>query len=153
MTGDAHYERYRQLSVLLDRAFRVPGTRWRFGFDALMGLVPGVGDFVGALFGAYGVLVARRMGAPLVLQARMLGNVLLDATIGAVPLAGDLFDFAFKVHQRNFALLEDWQRDPHRVVRRTRLMLIVIPFAVVLIAIVSLVLAIAGLVAVARWLA
>lgn len=152
MTGEEHYARYQQFSVLLDQAFRVPGTRWRFGFDALMGLVPGIGDFVGGLFGAYGVLVARRMGAPLVLQVRMLANVLLDSTIGAVPLAGDLFDFAFKMHQRNFALLESWQRDPHRVVRHTRLMLLVIPLAIVLIASVSLVLAIAGLVALARWL-
>jgi len=152
MTGDEHYARYRQLSVLLDQAFRVPGTRWRFGFDALMGLVPGFGDFAGALFGAYGVLVARRMGAPFVLQARMLGNVLLDSTIGAVPLAGDLFDFAFKTHQRNFALLEDWRRDPQRVVRHSRLMLIVMPLAIALIAILTLALAIAGLVALARWL-
>ncbi|HNR21562.1 MAG TPA: DUF4112 domain-containing protein [Steroidobacteraceae bacterium] len=152
MTGDAHYQRYRQLSVLLDQAFRVPGTRWRFGFDALIGLVPGIGDFAGALFGAYGVLVARRMGAPLMLQVRMLGNVLIDATLGAVPLAGDLFDFAFKTHKRNVTLLEDWQRDPQRVVRDTRLMLIVVPLAIVLIAIVSLALAVAGLVALLRWL-
>jgi len=152
MTGDEHYARYRQLSVLLDQAFRVPGTRWRFGFDALMGLVPGFGDFAGGLFGAYGVLVARRMGAPLVLQVRMLGNVLVDSTIGAVPLAGDLFDFAFKMHQRNFALLEDWRRDPQRVVRHSRLMLVVMPLAIVLIAILTLALAIAGLVALARWL-
>lgn len=152
MTGDAHYQRYRQLSVLLDQAFRVPGTRWRFGFDALMGLVPGIGDFAGALFGAYGVLVARRMDAPLMLQVRMLGNVLIDATLGAVPLAGDLLDFAFKAHKRNFALLENWQRDPRRVVRHTRLMLLIVPLAIVLIAIVSLALAIAGLVALVRWL-
>lgn len=118
-----------------------------------MGLVPGFGDFVGAVFGAYGVLVARQMGAPLALQARMLANVGLDAAVGAIPVAGDLFDFAFKPHLRNLALLDRWRRDPARTVRRTRLMLIVVPLAIMLIAVVSLALAIAGLVALARWVA
>lgn len=152
MSGAAHFERYARLAALLDNAFGVPGTRVRFGFDALMGLVPGVGDFVGAVFGAYGVLVARRMGAPLALQARMLANVAIDATVGAIPLAGDLFDFAFKPHLRNLALLGQWRNDPARTVRNTRLMLIVVPLAILLMAAVTLALAIAGLVALARWL-
>lgn len=150
MSGAGHYERYARLAALLDSAFRLPGTRFRFGFDALMGLVPGFGDFVGAVFGAYGVLVARRMGAPLPLQARMLANVAIDATVGAIPLAGDLFDFAFKPHLRNLALLDRWRSDPARTVRNTRLMLIVVPLAIILIAVVSLALAIVGLVALTR---
>ena len=152
--GDAtHYARYARLSGMLDSAFRVPGTRFRFGFDGLMGLIPGLGDFVGAIFGAYGVLVARQMGAPLALQARMLANVGLDAAVGAIPLAGDLFDFAFKPHLRNLALLDPWRADPARTVRRTRLMLVVVPLAIVLLAVVTLVLAILGLIALTRWLA
>ena len=151
--GETHYARYARLSGMLDNAFRVPGTRFRFGFDALMGLIPGFGDFVGAIFGAYGVLVARQMGAPLALQARMLANVGLDAAVGAIPLAGDLFDFAFKPHLRNLALLDRWRADPARTVRRTRLMLVVVPLAIVLLAVVTLVLAILGLIALTRWLA
>ncbi len=151
--GETHYARYARLSGMLDNAFRVPGTRFRFGFDALMGLIPGFGDFVGAIFGAYGVLVARQMGAPLALQARMLANVGLDAAVGAIPLAGDLFDFAFKPHLRNLALLDRWRADPARTVRRTRIMLVLVPVAIVLMAVVTLVLAIAGLVALTRWLA
>jgi hypothetical protein len=137
---------------MLDSAFRVPGTRFRFGFDGLMGLIPGLGDFVGAIFGAYGVLVARQMGAPLALQARMLANVGLDAAVGAIPLAGDLFDFAFKPHLRNLALLDRWRADPARTVRRTRLMLVVVPLAIVLMAVVTLVLAILGLIALTLFL-
>lgn len=151
--NDAHLAQYARLSRLLDSAFALPGTRFRFGIDALIGLVPGVGDFVGAVFGTYGVLVVRRMGAPLALQARMLANVGLDAAIGAVPLAGDLFDFAFKPHLRNLALLDRWREDPERTVRRTRLMLGVVPLSILLFAFVTLAIAIAGLVAIARWLA
>lgn len=151
--GETHYTRYARLSELLDNAFHLPGTRLRFGFDALMGLIPGFGDFVGAIFGAYGVLVARQMGAPLALQARMLANIGLDAAVGAIPVAGDLFDFAFKPHLRNLALLDRWRGDPTRTVRRTRLMLVVVPVAIVLMAVVTLALAIVGLVALTRWLA
>lgn len=151
MTPDEHYAHYARLAGLLDRAFRVPGTQWRFGVDALIGLAPGIGDFLGAIFGAYGVLVAQQMGAPLSLQARMLANVLVDATVGAIPLAGDLFDFAFKPHLRNLALLDRWRHDPARTIRRTRLMLFVVPLAVVLTAFATLALAIGGLVALVRW--
>ena len=151
--GTAHYERYARLATLLDSAFGVPGTRLRFGIDALIGLVPGFGDFVGAVFGAYGVLVARQLGAPLVLQTRMLGNVLLDATLGAIPVAGDLFDFAFKPHLRNLALLDRWRRDPARIERHSRAMLIVVTVAILAVAIVSLTLAIAGLIVLVRALA
>jgi hypothetical protein len=151
--GEAHYARYARLSELLDRAFRLPGTRHRFGFDALLGLVPGIGDFVGAVFGAYGVLVARELGAPLALQARMLANVAIDALFGAIPVAGDLFDFAFKPHLRNLALLDRWRANPARTLRRTRAMLVVVPLAVMVLAALTLVLALAGLVALARALA
>jgi hypothetical protein len=126
--------RYTLLTNLLDQAFRVPGTRWRFGLDAVIGLVPGAGDIVGALVGLYGVWVARQLGAPASLLTRMLGNLALDAVAGAVPIAGDLFDFAYKPHVRNLVLLERWLVTPHAVRRRSRMMLVVIP--AVLIAIV-----------------
>ena len=70
-----------------------------------------------------------------------------------VFVAGDLFDFAFKPHLRNLALLDRWRGDPTRTVRRTRLMLVVVPVAIVLMAVVTLALAIVGLVALTRWLA
>lgn len=101
------------LSQLLDRAFRVPGTNWRFGLDSIIGLVPGLGDVIGSLVGAYSLWIARQLGAPASVQARMVMNLVLDGVIGLVPLAGDLFDFVFKAHSRNHALLSQWLKTPH----------------------------------------
>lgn len=103
-----------QLSFLLDRAFRVPGTQWRFGLDALIGLVPGLGDVVGSFAGMYGLWVARQLGAPMAVQARLVMNLAIDGAVGLVPFVGDLFDFAFKAHTRNHALLERWLHSPHQ---------------------------------------
>lgn len=144
--------RYAALADLFDRAFRVPGTRWRFGLDALLGLVPGLGDAAGALMGAYGVLVARRLGAPAAIQARMLGNLAIDALAGAVPIAGDLVDFAFKAHVRNRRLLERWLAQPHTVHRRSRGLLLGAALVLLAILALSVWLAFAVLAAIARWL-
>jgi hypothetical protein len=127
MKSDAGLARYTFLTHLLDQAFRVPGTRFRFGFDAIVGLVPGAGDIAGAVLGLYGVWVARQLGAPASLLARMLGNLALDAIAGAVPVIGDLFDFAYKPHVRNVVLVERWLASPHSVRRRSTLMLLAIP--------------------------
>jgi hypothetical protein len=105
------------LSHLLDRAFRIPGTNWRFGIDSIIGLVPGLGDVMGSLVGAYSLWIARQLGAPASVQARMVMNLALDGVIGLVPLAGDLFDFVFKAHSRNHALLTQWLQTPHRTRR------------------------------------
>jgi uncharacterized membrane protein len=101
----------------MDRAFRIPGTQWRFGLDALIGLIPGLGDAVGSLVGAYSLWLARRLGAPGSVQARMVLNLAIDGIVGLVPLLGDLFDFAFKAHSRNQALLAQWLRSPHQARR------------------------------------
>ena len=96
----------RHTARLLDSAFEVPGTSYRIGLDPILGLVPGIGDLVSPLF-TIGVLwQGRDLGIPRVVQVRMLGNVLLDALVGAVPLLGDLFDFAWKANEKNYALLE-----------------------------------------------
>jgi hypothetical protein len=124
-------ERYTLLTYLFDQAFRVPGTRWRFGLDAILGLIPGAGDVVGALVGAYGVLVARNLGAPMSVLTRMLMNIALDAFVGAVPILGDLFDFAFKSHVRNRVLMETWLQKPHTTHKRSMAILIVIPLVLI----------------------
>lgn len=110
----ARIDQLAMLSHLLDRAFRVPGTSWRFGLDAVIGLVPGLGDIVGAFVGAYSLWTARQLGAPASVQARMVMNLAVDGTVGLVPFAGDLFDFAFKAHSRNHALLTRWLQTPHQ---------------------------------------
>ena len=95
------------LATLLDTAFVVPGTEIRFGLDALIGLVPGIGDAITTAMALYIVNEARALGAPRLLVARMLANVALDGVVGAVPLVGDAFDVAFRANRRNMALLRD----------------------------------------------
>ena len=102
----------RALSRLLDNAFTIPGTKYRFGLDALIGLVPGLGDAVSAVFSGYLVLQASRMGAPKSVVTRMIGNVALDTIVGWIPLLGDIFDVAWKSNLRNMALLEQHVRQP-----------------------------------------
>jgi hypothetical protein len=126
------FRRHRALSRIFDQAFRVPGTRWRFGLDALLGLFPGIGDLIGAAFAGYGILLARGMGVPASVQLRMIANVAIDSTLGSVPIAGDLFDAAFKAHRRNHALLKRWLAQPRRTETVSRLALWGVPLAALL---------------------
>ena len=100
--------RLEALANLLDTAILIPGTNVRFGIDALIGLVPGIGDVVTTLMSLYLVKEARALGAPRHLILRMLGNVALDSVVGAVPVAGDLFDVMWRANRRNMALLRGW---------------------------------------------
>ena len=93
------------LAWLLDSALRVPGTRLRFGLDGVLGLVPGAGDLVTAALSLYLVAEAWRLGLPKRAIIAMLGNIGVDTAIGAVPLLGDIFDFAFKANRRNMSIL------------------------------------------------
>jgi hypothetical protein len=96
----------RRIAELLDNAFVVPGTSYRIGLDPLIGLIPGIGDLISPLFTIGMLLQARGLGVPKVVQARMLINVAIDTLVGAVPVAGDLFDFAWKSNEKNMALIE-----------------------------------------------
>lgn len=146
---DPRLENLALISRLLDQAFRVPGTRWRFGVDALVGLLPGLGDVLGSLVGAYGVWLSRQLGAPASIQARMLLNLGVDALVGAIPLAGDLFDFAFKAHARNYALLSSWLAAPHKTRRSSSALLAAILLGLLVIMAATIWIAIASI----RWLA
>ena len=99
--------RLEALAHLLDSAFLIPGTNHRVGIDALLGLVPGIGDLVSTALSSYIVWEARRLGLPRWKIARMLGNLAVDSLLGAVPLAGDLFDAAFKANQRNLRIVRE----------------------------------------------
>jgi uncharacterized protein DUF4112 len=99
-------EALRRWSVVLDSAFRVPGTQVRFGLDPILGLLPGLGDLATPLFSALLLCHAVRLHTPRVVQLRMLLNAAMDLGIGAVPLVGDLFDVGWKANMRNVALLE-----------------------------------------------
>jgi hypothetical protein len=108
---------------VLDMALRIPGTRIRFGLDPILGIVPGLGDALAALIGGYIVWAAVRAGAPRVIVGRMLANIAVDAIVGAVPLAGTIFDVAFKAHRRNAIMLADWGKSPAATEARQRRML------------------------------
>ncbi len=103
---EATLERCRTVAKLLDEAIPVPGTNRRIGADAIVGLLPGAGDLVMALFSTYIVVEAVRLGVPKGVAARMALNVVIDFTAGSVPIIGDLFDAVFKANLKNVALLE-----------------------------------------------
>jgi hypothetical protein len=96
----------RRYAVLLDSRFRIPGTRIRFGLDAIIGLIPGAGDLSTPIFAALLLVHGVRMRLPLVVQARMVLNAAIDMLLGLVPVLGDLADIGFKANLRNLALLE-----------------------------------------------
>jgi hypothetical protein len=113
-SGDAAaWRRVRRLSHLLDSNFTVPGTNARFGIDGLLGLVPGIGDAAGLAASSLVIAEGVRLGARGWVLVRMLLTAGLDALVGAVPLLGSIFDFAFKANNRNLALLERHVQDPH----------------------------------------
>lgn len=102
----ASLDRLRDMAWMLDNLFKVPGLPVRFGVDAIVGLVPGIGDLATPAFSSYLLLQAFRMRVPKVVLARMLLIVGVDALVGLVPIAGDLFDIGWKANMRNLALLE-----------------------------------------------
>ena len=97
----------------MDEAVQVPVLGTRVGLDALLGLVPVAGDLISAGLGLYVVAQARELGASRWLQIRMVGNLLLDAAVGAVPIAVDLADVYFKAHRRNLKLLQKTLGEPY----------------------------------------
>jgi hypothetical protein len=131
--GQLGLTRLRALTRLMDQAFGVPGTKWRFGLDALFGLVPGLGDVAGGVIAVYALHVARQLRAPPAIQLHMLTNIAIDASIGTIPIIGDLFDFVFKAQTRNLALLDGWLKSPHEVTQRSRRGLLLVPLAIVLV--------------------
>lgn len=112
--------RLRSLAWFLDNSIPLPGG-WRVGVDALIGLIPGIGDAIGAVVSAYIINEARALGAPRSVLLRMSGNVLIETIIGAIPFAGDIFDAAYKANMKNLALLERYQLDPVGSRRSSRL--------------------------------
>jgi hypothetical protein len=151
--GRRELDRLRAIARLFDQAFAVPGTQWRFGIDALFGLVPGLGDIVGAVVAVYALHVARTLRAPGAIQLHMLGNIAVDAIVGTVPLVGDLFDFVFKAQTRNLALLDAWVAAPEPTASRSRRGLLLVPIAVLTVFILLTVFGIYMLYLLFSWLA
>jgi hypothetical protein len=95
------------ISKLMDKQFRIPGTNYRFGFDGIIGLIPGVGDVSTFAVSCYLITIMAKNGASGYVMGRMVLNVLIDAMVGAIPVLGDLFDFAFKANSRNIRLMQE----------------------------------------------
>lgn len=98
-------QRLETIARVMDSAVTIPGINVRVGLDATLGLVPAIGDMLAGAVAAYIVFESARLGAPPLLVARMVANVVFDTVIGAVPALGDVFDVAFKANLRNVALL------------------------------------------------
>ena len=103
----AAIDRLDRLANLFDTALVVPGTNIRFGVEALLRLVPGIGDAAASALSVYLLYEASRLDVPRLLFARMVANVVLEGAIGAVPVAGDVFDVMFRANRRNVALLRE----------------------------------------------
>ncbi|MFC3615950.1 DUF4112 domain-containing protein [Lutimaribacter marinistellae] len=106
-------ERAERIARKLDAAFRLPGTRIRFGWDSVLGLVPGVGDALTVAPAAYILKIAHDTDAPTALLARMAANVVIDWITGLVPIVGDLLDVGYKANLRNVALLREHVEKQH----------------------------------------
>ena len=94
-----------KLAWLLDNSIRIPIINYRIGIDAIIGLIPGIGDAAGLLVSSIIVIQAIRLGAPIGIIMRMLFNVAVEGVVGMIPVVGDLFDATFKANARNVAML------------------------------------------------
>ena len=103
---------FKWLALIMDEFIRVPGTKFRFGLDPLIGLVPGLGDTGSALVSAFALIQAARLGVPKILLARMSLNILINELIGIVPVVGDAFSFWFKSNARNYQIIKDHTAAP-----------------------------------------
>lgn len=98
--------RMEAMERLLERSMTIPGTKVGVGLDAVLGVIPVVGDAIAAALGAYLLWEAKNLGLPKWKLWRMAGNIAFDAAVGAVPLAGDVFDFAFRSNTRNLRIVK-----------------------------------------------
>ena len=139
-------ERLHGLARVLDSAFKLPGTNFRFGLDPIIGLIPGAGDLIAAGLSGFILIEAARIGVPRTVLLRMGWNVAVETIVGVVPLAGDLFDAAYKANNRNIRLLDRYLAAPDRTHRASRGLLFAIlgGLALLVIAVVWLVVSVVG---------
>lgn len=140
----------RRFAFLMDEAFVIPGTRIRVGLDALIGLVPGIGDVIGAVMSGWIIVGGVRHRVPVRVILRMILNVAIDLLFGSVPLAGDVFDFLYEENVMNMRLLEkhrDRRRPPRSPGQMTGLAILVIASIFVMALVI-----VVGMIAIGLWL-
>jgi len=119
------------IAALLDDMWRIPGTKIRFGLDALVGWIPGIGDSLAAIASCLIVLVSWRRGVPSITLVRMVANILLETTVGAIPVVGDVFHIAWKANRRNYRLLIREKQQPGSHTGRDWMFLAIIVFTAI----------------------
>ena len=119
------------IAALLDDMFRIPGTNIRFGLDALIGWVPGIGDALTGMASFLIIFASWRRGVAMVTLARMVANVVLETVIGAIPVAGDVFHIVWKANRRNYRLLIREKEQPRVNTRRDWMFLLLILLMVI----------------------
>ena len=107
-TRDDALRRMDMAAHFLDTSITIPGIRRRVGFDAIIGLVPGIGDLAATLLSSYIIWEARGLGLPRWVIARMMGNVAINGVVGMVPLAGDAFSAIYRSNRRNMRIVRDY---------------------------------------------
>ena len=133
--------RLRRLAWLLDHSITIPGTRFRFGLDGIIGLLPGLGDAASLLLGSLIVWQSYRFELPILLRAKMVWNLLLDGVLGLFPIAGDLLDLAYRANHKNVTLLlEQLEREPLPPTPMQRVLGVLIPLALLVLALAVLLL-------------
>src|SRR5580658_1010102 len=100
------------LSHVLDDFIRIPGTSIRFGLDGIVGVIPGIGDFIGGIASCIIIIAAWVRGVSYPVVARMVANVGIEVLVGAIPVVGDMFDIAWRANRRNYALLTGSLEEP-----------------------------------------
>src|SRR5882762_7539922 len=105
---------FRWVAIVMDELIAFPNTKFKFGLDPLIGLVPGIGDTASAIVSALALIQAARRGVPKILLARMSLNILINEVVGIIPGLGDAFSFWFKSNTRNCRLLQEHIGEPSR---------------------------------------
>ena len=132
----ARLRQIRSVAWILDRS--IPIGKWRIGLDPLLGLIPGLGDWAGAVLSLYVMYHAARLGMPTPVLARMSGNILVEAAVGAVPVLGDLFDMAWQANMRNVRLVEQHYEPTLRPRSFRKIWLGLLVFAIALLTLIGL---------------
>lgn len=133
MDDQNQFKGLNRLAKLMDAQFTIPGTTIRFGFDALIGLIPGAGDLSTFAISGYMLFIMARNGASGFVLARMVLNIVIDAIVGAIPILGDIFDVAFKANMRNMRLMNEHYKEGRHKGSAWKL---IIPVLIILLAII-----------------
>ena len=138
----------RGLAKVLDELVTIPVINRKVGLDAILGLIPGVGDLGSAAIGGYILLIASKVGVPAAVLWRMLLNLAIDTAVGLVPFAGDLFDAAYRANSKNAALLMRAVENPVATRRASRWMIVLLAAAFLAVAAAGII----GAIYVVRWI-